>query len=168
MIFFQFFFLSPILTEPPSAPRRVTAIGLGAKVQLHWSPPQNTGGRQDVTYRVSCEQCWPDSGDCRPCDTIVRYSDNPNRLAGTSLTISDLEPHVNYTFTVEAYNGVSSFSSQRSYGVTSISVNQTGKGLGYRNPIKATGSSDHGEMPIAQGSWFVAPGWNELRQATVL
>ncbi|KAM3824146.1 ephrin type-A receptor 2 [Vipera latastei] len=117
--------VSMACTKPPSAPRRVTAIGLGAKVQLHWSPPQNTGGRQDVTYRVSCEQCWPDSGDCRPCDTIVRYSDNPNRLAGTSLTISDLEPHVNYTFTVEAYNGVSSFSTQRSYGVTSISVNQT-------------------------------------------
>ncbi|KAK9391934.1 ephrin type-A receptor 2 [Crotalus adamanteus] len=112
-------------TKPPSAPRGVTAIGLGAKVKLHWSPPQNTGGRQDVTYRVSCEQCWPDIGDCRPCDTILRYSDNPNRLTGTSLTISDLEPHVNYTFTVEAHNGVSSFSTQHSYGVTSISVNQT-------------------------------------------
>ncbi|KAF7235825.1 Ephrin type-A receptor 2 [Varanus komodoensis] len=111
--------------EPPSAPHSVTAIGLGAKVQLRWSPPQNTGGREDITYSVSCEQCWPESGECRPCDATLRYSDNPHNLAGTSLTIHDLEPHVNYTFTVEAQNGVSSFSTQRSYGIASISVNQT-------------------------------------------
>ncbi|KAJ7306354.1 hypothetical protein JRQ81_009698 [Phrynocephalus forsythii] len=112
-------------TQPPSPPHRVTAIGLGAKVQLSWSPPRNTGGRQDITYRITCEQCWPESGECRPCDSTLRYSENPDNFAGTSLTLSDLEPHVNYTFTVEAQNGVSSFSTQRNYGVTSISVNQT-------------------------------------------
>uniref|UniRef100_A0A6J0SMW4 receptor protein-tyrosine kinase n=1 Tax=Pogona vitticeps TaxID=103695 RepID=A0A6J0SMW4_9SAUR len=112
-------------TQPPSAPHRVTAIGLGAKVQLRWSTPRNTGGRKDITYSITCEQCWPESGECRPCDSTLRYSENPDHFAGTSLTISDLEPHVNYTFTVEAHNGVSSFSTQRSYSVTSISVNQT-------------------------------------------
>ncbi|XP_061456587.1 ephrin type-A receptor 2 isoform X2 [Rhineura floridana] len=112
-------------TRPPSAPHGVTAIGLGAKVQLRWSLPQNPGGREDITYSVSCEQCWPESGECHPCDATLRYSENPHNIVGTSLTISDLEPHVNYTFTVEARNGVSSFGTRRSYGVTSISVNQT-------------------------------------------
>ncbi|KAL8198240.1 UNVERIFIED_CONTAM: Ephrin type-A receptor 2 [Gekko kuhli] len=112
-------------TRPPSAPRGVRAIGLGAKVRLHWSPPQDTGGRQDLTYSVACQQCWPESGECRPCDASVRYSEQVQAMSGTSLTVSDLEPHVNYTFTVEARNGVSSFSTERSCAVTSISVNQT-------------------------------------------
>ncbi|XP_015268065.1 PREDICTED: ephrin type-A receptor 2 [Gekko japonicus] len=112
-------------TRPPSAPRGVRAIGLGAKVRLHWSPPQDTGGRQDITYRVTCQQCWPESGECRPCDASVRYSEPVQAVSGTSLAVSDLEPHVNYTFTVEARNGVSSFSTERSFALTSISVNQT-------------------------------------------
>uniref|UniRef100_A0A8C0HAY5 receptor protein-tyrosine kinase n=1 Tax=Chelonoidis abingdonii TaxID=106734 RepID=A0A8C0HAY5_CHEAB len=117
-------------TRPPSAPHNVMAIGLGAKVQLRWSPPRDTGGRKDITYSITCEQCWPDSGECRPCDNSIRYSDQPQGLTRTSLTISDLEPHVNYTFTVEARNGVSAYGPSRSYGTASISVNQTGNGYG--------------------------------------
>ncbi|XP_040389730.1 ephrin type-A receptor 2 isoform X1 [Cygnus olor] len=115
-------------TRPPSPPGSVTAMGLGAAVQLRWSPPTDTGGRQDVTYSVTCEQCWPESGECRPCDGGIRYSQPPRGLAGTGVTVTDLEPHVNYTFTVEARNGVSSFSAHRSVATASISVNQTGKG----------------------------------------
>lgn len=115
---------------PPSAPHGVTAIGLGAKVQLRWSPPRNTGGRKDVTYTITCEQCRPETGECRPCDSSIRYSEPPHGLTGTSVTVSDLEPYMNYTFTVEARNGVSSFSNSRNYGTASISVNQTGKGAG--------------------------------------
>ncbi|XP_035200739.1 ephrin type-A receptor 2 isoform X1 [Oxyura jamaicensis] len=112
-------------TRPPSPPGSVTAVGLGAAVQLRWSPPTDTGGRQDVTYSVTCEQCWPESGECRPCDGGVRYSQPPRGLAGTGVMVTDLEPHVNYTFTVEARNGVSSFSAHRSVATASISVNQT-------------------------------------------
>ncbi|CAJ0959463.1 unnamed protein product [Ranitomeya imitator] len=75
---------------------------------LHWLPPSNNGGREDVIYVVTCEQCLPDQGDCQPCDASLRYSEDPLHLIGTSLTVSDLEPHLNYTFTVEARNGVSS------------------------------------------------------------
>ncbi|XP_060114687.1 ephrin type-A receptor 2 [Heteronotia binoei] len=112
-------------TRPPSAPWGARAIGLGAKVQLRWSPPQDTGGRQDITYSVTCQQCGPEAGEWQPCDAAVRYSEEARAMTGTSLTISDLEPHVNYTFTVEARNGVSSFSPKRSFAVTSISINQT-------------------------------------------
>ncbi|XP_038022621.2 ephrin type-A receptor 2 isoform X2 [Anas platyrhynchos] len=112
-------------TRPPSPPSSVTAVGLGASVQLRWSPPADTGGRQDVTYSVTCEQCWPESGECRPCDGGIRYSQPPRGLVGTGVTVTDLEPHVNYTFTVEARNGVSAFSAHRSVAAASISVNQT-------------------------------------------
>ncbi|KAM9176059.1 ephrin type-A receptor 2 [Mergus octosetaceus] len=112
-------------TRPPSPPGSVTAVGLGAAVQLRWSPPADTGGRQDVTYSVTCEQCWPESGECRPCDGGIRYSQPPRGLVVTGVTVTDLEPHVNYTFTVEARNGVSAFSTHRSVATASISVNQT-------------------------------------------
>ncbi|KAM4702700.1 LOW QUALITY PROTEIN: ephrin type-A receptor 2 [Rhinophrynus dorsalis] len=109
----------------PSVPRDLTAVGLGSKVMLHWLPPSNTGGRDDVIYIVTCEQCLPDSGECQPCDASVRYSEDPQTLKGTTLTISDLEPHLNYTFSVEARNGVSSATSTRSIATLRISVNQT-------------------------------------------
>lgn len=116
---------------PPSAPRSVTAVGLGATVQLRWSPPSDKGGRQDVTYSITCEQCLPESGECQPCDGGIRYSQPPQGLVGTGVTVTDLEPHVNYTFTIEARNGVSAFSPLRSVASTSISVNHTGKGHPY-------------------------------------
>lgn len=94
---------------------------------LHWLPPSNNGGREDVVYVVTCEQCLPDQGECQPCDPNLRYSENPHHLRGTSLTVSDLEPHLNYTFTVEARNGVSSPKSGRSYTMLRVSVNQTGE-----------------------------------------
>ncbi|NWW11315.1 EPHA2 protein, partial [Oreocharis arfaki] len=112
-------------TRPPSPPQAVTAVGLGAAVQLRWAPPADPGGREDVTYSVTCEQCWPESGECRPCDGGLRFSQPPQGLTGTGVTVSDLEPHVNYTFTVEARNGVSPYSHQRSVASATISVNQT-------------------------------------------
>ncbi|MEE6482265.1 hypothetical protein FKM82_013215 [Ascaphus truei] len=112
-------------THSPSAPLDLTAVALGSKLMLHWSPPINTGGRSDVTYIVTCKQCWPDPVECHTCDANVRYSENPHELKGTTLTITDLEPHLNYTFSVEARNGVSSSTSDRSYTSLRISVNQT-------------------------------------------
>ncbi|NXP58060.1 EPHA2 protein, partial [Chloropsis cyanopogon] len=113
-------------TRPPSPPQAVTALGLGAAVQLRWAPPADPGGREDVTYSVTCEQCWPESStECRPCDGGVRFSQPPQGLTGTEVTVTDLEPHVNYTFTVEARNGVSPYGHQRSVASATISVNQT-------------------------------------------
>ncbi|XP_027698523.1 ephrin type-A receptor 2 [Vombatus ursinus] len=112
-------------TRPPSAPHHLTVIGLGAKVELRWKPPQDTGGREDITYTVTCEQCWPETGECQPCETTVRYSQPPHGLSGNSLIVSDLEPHINYTFAVEARNGVSGLVPSRSFRTASVSINQT-------------------------------------------
>uniref|UniRef100_A0A8C6DAC6 receptor protein-tyrosine kinase n=1 Tax=Moschus moschiferus TaxID=68415 RepID=A0A8C6DAC6_MOSMO len=117
--------LSLPCTRPPSAPHYLTAVGMGAKVELRWTPPQDSGGREDLTYSVSCEQCWPETGECGPCEASVRYSEPPLGLTRTSVTVSDLEPHMNYTFTVEARNGVSGLVSTRSFRAASVSINQT-------------------------------------------
>ncbi|XP_036034376.1 ephrin type-A receptor 2 isoform X1 [Onychomys torridus] len=117
--------LSVPCTRPPSAPHYLTAIGMGAKVELRWTPPQDSGGRKDIVYSVTCEQCWPESGECGPCEASVRYSEPPHALTRTSVTVSDLEPHMNYTFTVEARNGVSGLVTSRSFRTASVSINQT-------------------------------------------
>lgn len=121
---------STLWTGPPSAPHYLTAIGMGAKVELRWTPPQDTGGRQDIVYSVTCKQCWPESGECGPCEASVQYSEPPDALTRTSVTVSDLEPHMNYTFTVEARNGVSSLVTSRSFRTASVSINQTGEPRG--------------------------------------
>uniref|UniRef100_A0A8C2MJ48 Ephrin type-A receptor 2 n=1 Tax=Cricetulus griseus TaxID=10029 RepID=A0A8C2MJ48_CRIGR len=117
--------LSMPCTRPPSAPHYLTAIGMGAKVELRWTPPKDSGGRKDVVYSVTCEQCWPESGECGPCEASVRYSEPPHALTRTSVTVSELEPHMNYTFAVEARNGVSGMVSSRSFRTASVSINQT-------------------------------------------
>ncbi|NP_001129645.1 ephrin receptor EphA2 (tyrosine kinase family)-like precursor [Xenopus laevis] len=110
----------------PSAPRDLTAVDLGSKVTLRWLPPSNSGGRSDITYTVTCEKCVPEASECTPCDSnSIRYSENPRELKGTTLTIMELEPHLNYSFTVEARNGVSGSGSSRSYATLRISLNQT-------------------------------------------
>lgn len=100
---------------------------MGAKVELRWTPPKDSGGRKDVVYSVTCEQCWPESGECGPCEASVRYSEPPHALTRTSVTVSELEPHMNYTFAVEARNGVSGMVSSRSFRTASVSINQTGE-----------------------------------------
>ncbi|CAD7678346.1 unnamed protein product [Nyctereutes procyonoides] len=117
--------LSMPCTRPPSAPHYLTAVGMGAKVELRWTPPQDSGGRDDIIYSVTCEQCWPESGECGPCEASVRYSEPPHALTRTSVTVSDLEPHMNYTFAVEARNGVSELVASRSFRTASVSINQT-------------------------------------------
>ena len=60
----------------------------------------------------------------------MRYSEPPHALTRTSVTVSDLEPHMNYTFAVEARNGVSELVASRSFRTASVSINQTGEGGG--------------------------------------
>ncbi|XP_037106954.1 ephrin type-A receptor 2a isoform X1 [Syngnathus acus] len=94
-------------SPPPGAPRELTATTLSAdgRLQLSWSPPLVTGGRSDLTYSVLCEQC--DRVSCAPCGERVRFESGPTDLRDTEVIISDLDSHLNYTFTVEAHSGVS-------------------------------------------------------------
>uniref|UniRef100_A0A8C7CIZ9 receptor protein-tyrosine kinase n=1 Tax=Oncorhynchus kisutch TaxID=8019 RepID=A0A8C7CIZ9_ONCKI len=100
-------------SAPPSAPRDLASTTLSAdgRLQLSWSPPLVTGGRRDICYSVVCERCT--GALCVPCGEKVRFQPDPSDLQDTVVTVSQLEPHLNYTFTVEARSGVSQYSSQR-------------------------------------------------------
>ncbi|KAK6308108.1 hypothetical protein J4Q44_G00213790 [Coregonus suidteri] len=97
----------------PSAPRELVAMTTqlaAGKLQLSWSPPEDTGGRSDITYSVECRCC--EGVACQPCGEKVRLEPASFGLTHTWVAVSELEPHLNYTFTVEAHSGVSLFASQ--------------------------------------------------------
>uniref|UniRef100_A0A671WFP1 receptor protein-tyrosine kinase n=1 Tax=Sparus aurata TaxID=8175 RepID=A0A671WFP1_SPAAU len=100
-------------SAPPSAPRDLSATTLSAegRMQLSWSPPLVTGGRSDLTYSVVCELC--DEASCVPCGEKIRFEPGPTDLEEPAVIVTDLDSHLNYTFTVESHSGVSHFGTER-------------------------------------------------------
>ncbi|XP_068087282.1 ephrin type-A receptor 7 isoform X5 [Hyperolius riggenbachi] len=112
-------------TRPPSAPQNLIYNVNQTTVTLEWSPPADNGGRNDVTYRVICKRCSWEQGECLPCGNTVGYVPQQSGLVDTYITIVDLVAHANYTFEVEAVNGVSDLSrSQRLFAAVSITTGQ--------------------------------------------
>ncbi|XP_035806605.1 ephrin type-A receptor 7 isoform X2 [Amphiprion ocellaris] len=112
-------------TRPPSAPQNLVYNINQTTVSLEWSPPADTGGRNDVTYRVICRRCSWEPEECVPCGPNVGYSPAQSGLVDTYVTIMDLLAHANYTFEVEAVNGVSDLSrTQRLFAAVSIATGQ--------------------------------------------
>uniref|UniRef100_A0A4W6BS88 receptor protein-tyrosine kinase n=1 Tax=Lates calcarifer TaxID=8187 RepID=A0A4W6BS88_LATCA len=98
----------------PSAPRDLVATTTqlsAGKLLLSWSPPEDTGGRTDITYSVDCQRC--EGSACQPCGEKIRYEPSSVGLTDTKVSVSELDAHLNYTFTVEAHSGVSVFTSHR-------------------------------------------------------
>ncbi|XP_034552329.1 ephrin type-A receptor 2 isoform X1 [Notolabrus celidotus] len=97
----------------PSAPQDListtTQLSPG-KLLLSWSPPKDTGGRDDITYNIECQRC--EGTVCQPCGEKIRYEPASTGLTDTKVSVSELDAHLNYTFTVEAQSGVSVFASQ--------------------------------------------------------
>uniref|UniRef100_A0AAQ6ANJ0 receptor protein-tyrosine kinase n=1 Tax=Amphiprion ocellaris TaxID=80972 RepID=A0AAQ6ANJ0_AMPOC len=121
----------PTSASPPGAPRDLLSTTLSAegRLQLSWSPPLVTGGRRDLTYSVVCEHC--EGGLCVPCGEKIRYETGPTDLQDTTVIVSDLDSHLNYTFTVEAHSGVSEFSDERAAATITTA-------LDYTDPPKVT------------------------------
>ncbi|XP_070705577.1 ephrin type-A receptor 7 isoform X1 [Pempheris klunzingeri] len=112
-------------TRPPSAPQNLVYNINQTTVSLEWSPPADTGGRNDVTYRVICRRCSWEPEECVPCGPNVGYSPAQSGLVDTYVTVMDLLAHANYTFEVEAVNGVSDLSrTQRLFAAVSIATGQ--------------------------------------------
>uniref|UniRef100_G3NSI6 Ephrin type-A receptor 7 n=1 Tax=Gasterosteus aculeatus aculeatus TaxID=481459 RepID=G3NSI6_GASAC len=112
-------------TRPPSAPQNLVYNINQTTVSLEWSPPADTGGRNDVTYRVVCRRCGWEPEECVPCGLNVGYSPAQSGLVDTYVSIVDLLAHANYTFEVEAVNGVSDLSrTQRLFAAVSIATGQ--------------------------------------------
>lgn len=119
--------MCPPLTGPPSAPQNLVYNINQTTVNLEWSPPADTGGRNDVTYRVICRRCSWEPEECVPCGPNVGYSPAQSGLVDTYVSITDLLAHANYTLEVEAVNGVSDLSrTQRLFAAVSIATGQAG------------------------------------------
>ena len=98
-----------------------------------------TGGRSDITYSVVCEHC--DGALCVPCGEAVRFKPGAAGLEDTVVTASGLEPHLNYTFTVDAQSGVSQYGSETPSSSITTALHYTGEGQlkgGHRGPPVST------------------------------
>ncbi|KAM4587998.1 ephrin type-A receptor 2a [Odontesthes bonariensis] len=118
-------------SAPPSAPLDLTSTTLSAegRMLLSWSPPLVTGGRTDLTYSVTCEIC--DESSCTPCGEKIRFDTGPTDLQDTTVVVDDLDSHLNYTFTVEAYSGVSQYGTEKASATITTA-------LDYTDPPKVT------------------------------
>ncbi|XP_011910795.1 PREDICTED: ephrin type-A receptor 6 isoform X11 [Cercocebus atys] len=97
-------------TRPPSAPRNVVFNINETALILEWSPPSDTGGRKDLTYSVICKKCGLDTSQCEDCGGGLRFIPRHTGLINNSVIVLDFVSHVNYTFEIEAMNGVSELS----------------------------------------------------------
>ncbi|XP_075895969.1 ephrin type-A receptor 3 isoform X5 [Nelusetta ayraudi] len=130
--------VSMACTRPPSAPRNVISSINETSVILDWSWPEDSGGRRDITFTVLCKRCRggavnssSSSGGgggtqrCEPCRGNVRFLPRAAGLHNTTVTVADLLAHTNYTFEIEAQNGVSPLAPKmRQYAAVTITTNQ--------------------------------------------
>ncbi|XP_030625981.1 ephrin type-A receptor 2 [Chanos chanos] len=135
----------------PSAPENLVAktspLTLG-KLQLSWSAPSDTGGRSDITYSVVCERC--EGSVCQACGEKVHFDPGNTDLVEPTVSVSELEPHLNYTFTVEARSAVSQFSSHRATSTITTALH-------YTDPPKVTGIHLVDSSPTSLSlSWTVS------------
>ncbi|XP_077693190.1 ephrin type-A receptor 8 [Eretmochelys imbricata] len=116
---------SAACTRPPSAPVNLVSSVNGTLVTLEWAPPLDKGGRTDITYNVVCRRCTWDLGQCEACGSGIRFVPQQMSLAQAALTVANLMAHMNYSFWVEAVNGVSNLSLEpKRFAVVNITTNQ--------------------------------------------
>ncbi|KAA8591287.1 hypothetical protein FQN60_002230 [Etheostoma spectabile] len=109
-------------TTVPSAPLNVISMVNETSLRLEWSPPQETGGREDVVYNIICKSCGSGRGGCTRCGDNVQFVPRQLGLTDARVHISDLLAHTQYTFEIQAVNGVSE---QSPYSPQYTSVNIT-------------------------------------------
>uniref|UniRef100_A0A6I8NVX5 receptor protein-tyrosine kinase n=1 Tax=Ornithorhynchus anatinus TaxID=9258 RepID=A0A6I8NVX5_ORNAN len=115
---------------PPSAPRNVVFNINETALILQWSPPSDTGGRKDLTYSVICKKCGLDTSQCEICGGGIRFIPRHTGLTNSSVTVLDFVSHVNYTFEIEAMNGVSELSfSPKPYTTITVTTDQDAPSL---------------------------------------
>nr|XP_056714041.1 ephrin type-A receptor 3 [Euleptes europaea] len=112
-------------TRPPTSPRNVISNINETSVILDWSWPLDTGGRKDVTFNIVCKKCGGTAKLCEPCSANVRFIPRQIGLTNTTVTVVDLLAHTNYTFEIDAVNGVSDLGTlTRQFAAVSITTNQ--------------------------------------------
>ncbi|XP_060226583.1 ephrin type-A receptor 6 isoform X3 [Meriones unguiculatus] len=115
---------------PPSAPRNVAFNINETALILEWSPPSDTGGRKDLTYSVICKKCGLDTNQCEDCGGGLRFIPRDTGLINNSVIVLDFVSHVNYTFEIEAMNGVSELSiSPKPFTAITVTTDQDAPSL---------------------------------------
>ncbi|KAF3835213.1 hypothetical protein F7725_027771, partial [Dissostichus mawsoni] len=94
-------------TTIPSAPRSVISIVNETSLVLEWSDPRDLGGREDIFYNVICKKCLPERGMCSRCDDNVDISPRHLGLTQRRVAVRNLQAHTQYSFEIQAVNGVS-------------------------------------------------------------
>ncbi|XP_062889577.1 ephrin type-B receptor 2 [Mobula hypostoma] len=109
-------------TTTPSEPQTVISSVNETSLNLEWTSPHETGGREDVVYNVICKTCKSGHGRCTRCGDHVQFVPRQLGLAEPHVYISDLLAHTQYTFEIQAVNGVSD---QSPYSPSFASINIT-------------------------------------------
>lgn len=95
---------------------------------LEWALPSDTGGRGDVRYNVLCRRLLPEGRGLEECGAGVRFLPRRMGVTNTSVMVADLQAHTNYSFLLEAVNGVSELAAGYAHQHVSLNVttNQAG------------------------------------------
>ncbi|XP_036602528.1 ephrin type-B receptor 2 isoform X3 [Trichosurus vulpecula] len=112
-------------TTIPSAPQAVISSINETSLMLEWTPPRDSGGREDLVYNIICKSCGSGRGACTRCGDNVQFAPRQLGLTEPRIYISDLLAHTQYTFEIQAVNGVtdqSPFSPQ--FASVNITTNQ--------------------------------------------
>uniref|UniRef100_A0A3B3QSF9 Ephrin type-B receptor 3 n=1 Tax=Paramormyrops kingsleyae TaxID=1676925 RepID=A0A3B3QSF9_9TELE len=91
----------------PSAPRSVISSVNETSLLLEWSEPRDSGGRDDLLYNIICKKCLPEHGACTRCDDNVDISPRHLGLTQRRVAVRNLQAHTQYSFEIQAVNGVS-------------------------------------------------------------
>uniref|UniRef100_A0AAZ3ST33 receptor protein-tyrosine kinase n=1 Tax=Oncorhynchus tshawytscha TaxID=74940 RepID=A0AAZ3ST33_ONCTS len=135
-------------TRPPSAPRNAISNVNETSVFLEWAVPEETGGRKDVSYNILCRKISVDSRHYEECESTVRFLPQRNSLRNNSVMVADLLAHTNYTFEVEAVNGVSELTNPgRQFVSLNVTTNQAAP-----SPVSVVRKGNSGKNSISV-SW---------------
>uniref|UniRef100_A0ACB8FBS0 Ephrin type-B receptor 3 n=1 Tax=Sphaerodactylus townsendi TaxID=933632 RepID=A0ACB8FBS0_9SAUR len=109
----------------PTAPRNVISNVNETSLVLEWSEPRDSGGRDDLLYNVICKKCSVERRLCMRCDDNVEFVPRQLGLTERRIYISNLMAHTQYTFEIQAVNGVSSKDPQNPhFASVNITTNQ--------------------------------------------
>ncbi|KAJ8260009.1 hypothetical protein GJAV_G00176050 [Gymnothorax javanicus] len=112
-------------TTVPSAPQSVISSVNETSLMLEWVAPREGGGREDVVYNIICKSCGAGRGGCTRCGDNVQFVPRQLGLIEPRVYISDLLAHTQYTFEIQAVNGVSDQSPYSpQYSAVNITTNQ--------------------------------------------
>ncbi|XP_054609971.1 tyrosine-protein kinase receptor TYRO3 [Dunckerocampus dactyliophorus] len=113
-------------TKPPSAPSNLTARILNnSALTLTWDPPYDWGGRQEVTYRVKCEEKDESRhGQWAACGGDVFFSADSAGVTSTSVTVMGLDPRSDYRLTVYGWNDVSNLVGPPPSSAASVTIHK--------------------------------------------